>query len=148
MHVHVCAHFRSRTITLICITLISTAKSEDEEDFRRHAISRRWHLKRLLSWCRHFFLWIFWGWLWTVWFGRWGMSTSFSQMILLTISHKYFIFINRTFTAWEYQLLNGIGDSYKLLVSSIKPSVKRKKCRESWCLPSILFYLGYFHFSF
>lgn len=34
MHVHVCAHFRSRTITLICITLISIAKSEDEEDFR------------------------------------------------------------------------------------------------------------------
>ena len=77
-----------------------------------------------------------------------GKYVNFFQLNdTFTILHKGFIFIFGTFTAWDYQLLFGIGDSYKLLVSFIEPSVKRKKHRKNWCLSSALFYLGYIHFS-
>ena len=76
-----------------------------------------------------------------------GKYVNFFQLNdTFTILHKGFIFIFGTFTAWDYQLLFGIGDSYKLLVSFIEPSVKRKKHRKNWCLSSALFYLGYIHF--
>ena len=77
-----------------------------------------------------------------------GKYVNFFQLNdTFTILHKGFIFIFGTFTAWDYQLLFGIGDSYKLLVSFIEPSVKRKKHRKNWCLSSALFYLAYIHFS-
>ena len=77
-----------------------------------------------------------------------GKYVNFFQLNdTFTILHEGFIFIFGTFTAWDYQLLFGIGDSYKLLVSFIEPSVKRKKHRKNWCLSSALFYLGYIHFS-
>lgn len=77
-----------------------------------------------------------------------GKYVNFFQLNdTFTILHKGFIFIFGTFTAWDYQLLFGIGDSHKLLVSFIEPSVKRKKHRKNWCLSSALFYLGYIHFS-
>ena len=77
-----------------------------------------------------------------------GKYVNFFQLNdTFTILHEGFIFIFGTFTAWDYQLLFGIGDSHKLLVSFIEPSVKRKKHRKNWCLSSALFYLGYIHFS-
>ena len=77
-----------------------------------------------------------------------GKYVNFFQLNdTFAILHKGFIFIFGTFIAWDYQLLFVIGDSYKLLVSFIEPSVKRKKHRKNWCLSSALFYLGYIHFS-
>ena len=77
-----------------------------------------------------------------------GKYVNFFQLNdTFTILHKGFIFIFGTFTAWDYQLLFGIGDSHKLLVSFIEPSVKRKKHGKNWCLSSALFYLGYINFS-
>lgn len=77
-----------------------------------------------------------------------GKYVNFFQLSdTFTILHKGFIFIFVSFTAWDYQLLNGIGDSYKLLVSFIETSVKRKKHWKNWCFSSALFYFGYIHFS-
>ena len=77
-----------------------------------------------------------------------GKYVNFFQLRdTFTILHKCFIFIFGTFTAWDYQLLNGIGDSYKPLVSLIELSVKRKKHRKNWCLSSTSFYWGCIHFS-
>lgn len=131
-------------VSLICNSYISTAKSGDEEDFRgmpshEGDTSSDYFADARTSSCVSF----------EVDSGRSdsegeGCQLFLSRMILLQF-YTGFIFIIGTFTAWECQVLNGIGDSYKLLVSFIKPSVKRKKRRKNWCLSCGLFHLGYIH---